>query len=148
MALLKHRILEGPGPLKVAPPLKGSLTIGVVIIQIFEVIDFAHVSYGIYSDQLHFESLQFGAFVAMAVHGLCGAPLFCSTCALQSASVDLTRSSSERAKFADLAKELATVFFHLKNLAIMKDVLREFKVSFSQTIQSRTCNLVTMQWSM
>lgn len=59
------------------------------------------------------------------------------------ASVDLTRSSSERAKFAGLnfAKKLATVSF-LNDLVIMKDVLRELSC-LSLKLQSRTCNLVT-----
>jgi len=57
------------------------------------------------------------------------------------ASVDLTRSSSERAKFAGLAKKLATVSF-LNDLAIMRDVPRELSC-LSLKLQSRTCNLVT-----
>jgi hypothetical protein len=59
----------------------------------------------------------------------------------QRASVDFTRSSSERAKFAGLAQKLATVSF-LNDLAIMKDVLRELSC-LSLKLQSRTCNLVT-----
>jgi HD-like signal output (HDOD) protein len=42
----------------------------------------------------------------------------------QTASVDSTRTSTERAKFAGLLKKLTTVSF-LHDLAIMKDVLRE-----------------------
>ena len=59
----------------------------------------------------------------------------------QRASVDLTRSSSERAKFAGLAKKLATVSF-LNDFAIVKDILRELSC-LSLKLQSRTCNLVT-----
>ena len=51
------------------------------------------------------------------------------------------RSSTERAKFEGLAKKLATVLF-LRDLAIMKDVLRELSC-LSLKLQSRPCNLVT-----
>jgi len=60
---------------------------------------------------------------------------------LERESVDFTRSSSERAKFAGLAKKLATVSF-LNDLAIMNDVLRE-PSCLSLKLQSRTRNLVT-----
>jgi hypothetical protein len=56
------------------------------------------------------------------------------------ASQDTLRSSSERAKFAGLAKKLGTVSF-LKDLAIMKDILRELSF-LSLKLQSRTLNIV------
>jgi hypothetical protein len=59
----------------------------------------------------------------------------------RNASVDSTRTSTERAKFAGLLKKLTTVSF-LHDLAIMKDVLRELS-SLSLELQSRTCNIVT-----
>jgi len=59
----------------------------------------------------------------------------------RNASLDLTRTSTERAKFAGLLKKLTTVSF-LTDLATMKDVLRELS-SLSLKLQSRTCNIVT-----
>ena len=56
------------------------------------------------------------------------------------ASQDVSRSSSERAKFQGLATKLGTVSF-LKDLAVMKDMLRELSY-LSLKIQSRTCNIV------
>jgi hAT family C-terminal dimerisation region len=57
------------------------------------------------------------------------------------ASLDNTRSATERAKFQGLAKKLSTVSF-LKDLSVMKDVLRELSF-LSLKLQSRTCNMVT-----
>jgi hypothetical protein len=54
---------------------------------------------------------------------------------LQSASVDSSRSSSERGKFQSLARHLASVNF-VQDVALLKDVLRELK-STSMVLQKR-----------
>lgn len=57
------------------------------------------------------------------------------------ASLDSTRTSTERSKFQGLAKKLGTVSF-LRDLSLMKDVLRELSF-LSLKLQARTCNMVT-----
>jgi len=56
------------------------------------------------------------------------------------ASLDTTRSTTERAKFQGLANKLGTVSF-LQDLALMKDVLAELS-GLSLQPQARDCNIL------
>lgn len=56
------------------------------------------------------------------------------------ASLDTTRSTTERAKFQGLANKLGTVSF-LQDLALMKDVLAELS-GLSLKLQARDCNIL------